>query len=267
MNERVEELRARLEKVQDAIAEASTDYSAVRNETSRDVELMVVTKFFPASDVKKLYSIGVRHVGENRDQEASVKARDLDSLTLNNESPLRWSFIGQLQTNKAKSVVRYATDVHSVDRPSLAKALAKAYTNQLNRYEAEEDSAPLAHSLGGLKCFVQVSLDEDAAATAGQAAEGKRGGSDADVALEIAQLLEELPGLSCAGVMGVPPLGGDPDQAFERLYGISSRLREQFPHADQISAGMSGDMESAIRWGSTIVRVGSQIMGPRPLVQ
>ncbi len=267
MIERVDELRTNLKKVRGIIAKASTDHSAVRNENSQDVELMVVTKFFPASDVEKLYSLGVRHVGENRDQEASAKASELDLLTLNNDSPLRWSFIGQLQTNKAKSVVRYATDVHSVDRPSLAKALSKAYSNQLSRFESEEDSAPLAHSLGGLRCFVQVNLDESAAATAGQASEGKRGGSDVNDALEIAQLLEELPGVSCAGVMGVPPLNSNPERGFERLYNISSQLREQFPQADQISAGMSNDMESAIRWGSTIVRVGSQIMGPRPLVQ
>ncbi|MBM7050752.1 YggS family pyridoxal phosphate-dependent enzyme [Rothia sp. ZJ1223] len=264
--DRRQDLERNLYQVRARIAEAERDYSGVRHDSSPAVHLMAVTKFFPASDVELLYGLGVNHVGENRDQEASAKARDLESLTRNAQNPLRWSFIGQLQTNKAKSVVQYATDIHSVDRLSLVKALGKAYNQQVARYENEEASAPLAYHLGGLSCLVQVSLaqGED---TAGRASEGLRGGGHQELVLEIASALEATEGLTCAGVMAVPPLGADTDQAFERLHEISQNLRQEFPHAAHISAGMSTDLESAIRWGSTIVRVGSQILGPRTLVQ
>lgn len=263
--QRAEELTRRWREVQQTIAEAAADHSGARTESSAVPELMVVTKFFPASDVAALYDAGVRRVGENRDQEASAKAAQLREEHLDAAAdPLCWSFIGQLQSNKAKSVVKYATEVHSVDRASLVKSLAKAYANQLSRYEAEEAPAPAAHARGALDCLIQVNLDQHASPSAGHAAEGQRGGTSVDEVLQLAELIEAAEGLRCAGVMAVAPLRQDPDPAFERLFGISQRLREEHPQADQISAGMSGDLESAIRWGSTVVRVGSQIMGPRP---
>ena len=103
-----------------------------------------------------------------------------------------------------------------------------------------------------------------AAWTAGHAAEGARGGTSASELLELAERIENHANLRCAGVMAVAPLGADPDVAFEKLYGLAARLREHLPHATEISAGMSGDLEAAVRWGSTCVRVGSDIMGRRP---
>lgn len=261
---RQDQLQSNLLKVQEEIKEAAADFSAVRTSESPLPRLTVVTKFFPASDVEALYSLGVRHVGENRDQEASSKAQDLYQIT-DAQDPLLWSYIGQLQTNKAKSVVKYADEVHSVDRLSLVKALSKAYVNQVSRFEAEGAQAPFAHGRGGLKCYIQVSLDEELA-TAGQAAEGKRGGADHEELLKIADAIELAEGLSCAGIMAVAPLGADPDHAFEKLFGLSQKLQESHPHAHQISAGMSGDLVAAIRWGSTNVRIGSQIMGARPRI-
>ena len=267
--ERAEQLLQNYRRVLERIRAAEQDHSAVRTEASAPVQLVTVTKFFPASDAAALLDGGVTLFGENRDQEASAKARELAAYCAQREvQPPHWAFIGQLQTNKAKSVVKYASSVHSVDRPSLADALAKAYANQLARFEAGEAPAPAAavratgRGKGALTCLVQVSLAE--VATAGHAAEGARGGTSASELLELVERIENHEHLRCGGVMAVAPLGMDPDEAFEKLYGLASLVREQVPHATEISAGMSGDLEAAVRWGSTCVRVGSDIMGKRP---
>lgn len=262
---RAKELAQNLQKVQAEIAAAAQDVSAVRTATSALPELTVVTKFFPAEDVAALYDLGVRSVGENRDQEASTKAAEL-SLYNSSDDPLLWSFIGQLQTNKAKSVVKYAHEVQSVDRLSLAEALSKAYLNQVKRYEAEEAEAPASLASGGLKCLIQVGLNPLEPSTAGQAALGARGGAAPEDTLELAHQISKLPGLVLGGVMAVAPLGQSADEAFERLYITAEKLRADFPEARAISAGMSNDLEAAIRWGSTNVRVGSHIMGRRSML-
>jgi len=125
--ERAEQLLQNYRRVLERIRTAEQDHSAVRTEASAPVQLVTVTKFFPASDAAALLDGGVSLFGENRDQEASAKARELAAYCAQREvQPPHWAFIGQLQTNKAKSVVKYASSVHSVDRPSLADALAKA---------------------------------------------------------------------------------------------------------------------------------------------
>jgi pyridoxal phosphate enzyme (YggS family) len=202
-------------------------------------QLIVVTKFHPAADIRRLASLGITDVGENRDQEAADKTAELGDLGL------RWHFIGQLQSNKAKSVVKYAHAVHSIDRPQLAAALAKAMAAEHER----TGRAPL-------DCYIQISLDDDA--------EGHRGGAlPADVP-ELAERLAGAGGLRLAGVMAVAPLRRDAVRAFEKLAGISARLTEDHPEATGISAGMSQDLEAAIRSGATHLRIGSDILGPRP---
>ena len=109
---------------------------------------------------------------------------------------------------------------------------------------------------------MQVSLAE--VATAGHAAEGARGGTSASELLELVERIENHEHLRCGGVMAVAPLGMNPDAGFEKLYGLALLVREQVPHRDRDFAGMSGDLEAAVRWGSTCVRVGSDIMGKRP---
>ncbi|MCP3425532.1 YggS family pyridoxal phosphate-dependent enzyme [Rothia sp. AR01] len=216
------------------------------------VELLPVTKFFPASDVAALYDAGVRVAGENRDQEASAKAA---RLAASGRPDLRWHYIGQLQTNKAKSVVSYATSIHSVDRRSLVDALAKAYRRRIEAFEAGEAPAPPAHAHGGLECLLQVNLEEGA--------EGRGGAAPGELA-QLADAVEAAEGLRLGGLMAVAPLGAEPGPSFERLWELSQRLREDHPRARHISAGMSGDWAEAIGWGSTRVRLGSSIMGPRP---
>lgn len=251
---RQDELAAGLQEVRRRISNRTAN-------AGRDTDpvLIVVTKFFPAADVAALAALGVQDVGENRDQEASAKAAETA------EDPgcagLRWHFIGQLQSNKAKSVVRYAYAVHSVDRPSVIKALNKAMAaEQQGRLEAGTGQRE------SMKCFIQVNLDEAGAAdqdTSTQRAVDRGGADPADV-LELATKIEKAEHLDLAGVMAVAPLGSDPDAAFARLADISHRLRQTYPHADAVSAGMSGDLEHAIRHGATHLRVGSNVLGQRP---
>jgi pyridoxal phosphate enzyme (YggS family) len=235
---RLAQLRERLAAVRQRIDGA---VAAARRQDAAP-QLIVVTKFHPAEDVRRLASLGITDVGENRDQEAADKAAGLGDLGL------RWHFIGQLQSNKAKSVVKYASAVHSVDRPQLAGALAKAMAAEHERT-----------GRGPLDCYIQVSLDDDA--------DGHRGGAlPADVPV-LAERLAGADGLRLAGVMAVAPLGADPVRAFEKLAGISARLTDVYPDATGISAGMSQDLEAAIRSGATHLRIGSDILGPRPALR
>jgi pyridoxal phosphate enzyme (YggS family) len=229
---RREELATRLAGVRERIRAACE--AAGRSD---EPQLIVVTKFHPASDVRLLAALGVTDVGENRDQEASAKAAELADLGL------RWHFIGQLQTNKAKSVVHYADAVHSVDRPQLVAALSKAVGAA-----GREDQ---------LACLIQVNLDP--------AASGRGGALPADVP-ELAARIDGAPGLRLAGVMAVAPLGADPAEAFARLADVAARVRERFPEATMVSAGMSQDLEAAVAAGATHLRIGTDVLGPRPAV-
>jgi pyridoxal phosphate enzyme (YggS family) len=228
---RIDELRAGLATVDARISAACAAAGRARD----DVTLVVVTKTWPASDVRLLAELGVREVGENRDQEAAPKAAACADLT---ERGLRWHFVGRLQSNKCRSVARYADVVHAVDRPELAAALGAA-----------------AVAAGReLTALVQVSLDGDPA----------RGGAfPADVAA-LADAVAAAPGLRLGGVMAVAPLGADPAAAFATLAEVSARTAATHPGATMISAGMSGDLEQAIAAGATHVRVGSAVLGGRP---
>jgi pyridoxal phosphate enzyme (YggS family) len=235
---RTAQLRDRLAAVRQRIDRAT----AAAGRQGNPPRLVVVTKFHPAEDVRRLAALGITDVGENRDQEAAEKAAQLKDLDL------RWHFIGQLQSNKAKSVVRYAHAVHSVDRLQLAAALAKAMAVERERTQR----APL-------QCFIQVSLDDDA--------DGHRGGAlPADVPA-LAEKLAGSPDLRLAGVMAVAPLGAEPAAAFDKLAAVSARLTALHPDATGISAGMSQDLEAAIRLGATHLRIGSDILGPRPALR
>jgi PLP dependent protein len=224
------ELSANLGALRQRIAAAC----AAAGRAPDEVTLVAITKTFPASDVRLLYELGVRDVGENRDQEAARKAAECGDLA----PGLTWHFVGQLQTNKCASVVRYATVVHSVDRVRLARALGKH-----------------ARSAGRvITCLVQVSLDDDPG----------RGGAMPGQVQEIGQAVAAEQGLVLGGVMAVAPLGVSPARAFAPLPRIAAVVREIQPEAAMISAGMSGDLEEAIAVGATHVRVGTALLGGRP---
>lgn len=222
------DVAAGLERTRERVAEAC----AVVGRDPGELTVVVVTKTYPASDVRILSDLGVTDVGENRDQEAAAKAAECAGL------PVRWHFVGQLQTNKASSVARYASVVHSVDRLRLVRALDRAAGAEGRR----------------LDCLVQVSLD---------GASG-RGGVPADGVPEIAGVVADAKALRLAGVMAVAPLDADPERAFAALAQISDRLGREHPGATWISAGMSADMEAAVAHGATHLRVGSAILGKRP---
>ncbi|MFG2636832.1 YggS family pyridoxal phosphate-dependent enzyme [Streptomyces sp. NPDC048362] len=222
-------LADRLAAVRARIAEAAR--AAGRDHTG--ITLITVTKTRPAEDVRLLAALGVRDMGENQDQQASVKAAACADLS----PALSWHFVGRLQTNKAASVARYADVVHSVDRVSLVTALGRA----ADRAERE------------LRCLVQVSLDDDPG----------RGGAHPDEVSRIADLLAGSPLLTVAGVMAVAPPREPADRAFARLREVRERLLGDHPDATVMSAGMSGDLEAAITAGATHVRVGSAVLGAR----
>ncbi|NUS00741.1 MAG: YggS family pyridoxal phosphate-dependent enzyme [Kribbellaceae bacterium] len=230
---RAGELRANLEHVQERIEKACQAAGRARDE----VTLVAITKTFPVSDVRALAGLGITDVGENREQELKVKAPDCPDLT--------WHFVGQLQSKKSRSVARYASVVHSVDRPSLVDALSKAAV-------AEQKS---------LRCLIQVSLAAYGSADAATGA--SRGGVEPSDVLELAAAVAAADGLEIGGVMAVAPLGSDAGEAFAGLHEVASRLRSEHPGADWISAGMTGDLEAAIRHGATHVRLGRALLGTR----
>ncbi|WP_194763436.1 YggS family pyridoxal phosphate-dependent enzyme [Microbacterium sp. UFMG61] len=222
------ELAARLSAIDLRIADAAR--AAGRD--PEDLTRIVVTKFHPAPLVAELHALGVRDVGENRQQELSAKREELASL-----DDVRWHFIGQAQTNKAAAIRRSADAVHSVDRERLADALHRA---------ADSDDV--------LDVLVQVNLTDDPG----------RGGVGPGDARRLAEHILELPSLRLRGVMAVAPLDEEPASAFERLRAIADDVRTVDPAAGWISAGMTGDFVEAIAAGATHLRIGSAITGPRP---
>ena len=223
---RADELARSLAALEQRLAAACAAARRAREE----VVLVAVTKTHPVGDVELLRDLGVRDLGENRDQEARGKAAAVPDV--------RWHFVGALQTNKARSVATYAHVVHSVDRAGLVDALSAG----AQRAEREVD------------VLLQVSLDGDPA----------RGGAlPADVPA-LAEQAAAAPGLRLAGVMAVAPLGADPAAAFAALADVAARLRTDHPQATAVSAGMSADLEQAIACGATHVRVGTALLGRRP---
>ncbi|WP_323101549.1 YggS family pyridoxal phosphate-dependent enzyme [Intrasporangium sp. YIM S08009] len=241
---RREQLRASLDAVNGRIERACAD--AGRDPAG--VTLVVVTKFFPASDVLLLHELGVRSFGENRDQEAAEKyAQVREALDERAGGAARGSdapvlhFIGRLQGNKAAHVAQYADVVESLDRVKLVAGLAKG-AHRAGRRD------------GGLEVLLQVSLDGDTS----------RGGALPEDLEAIAAVVEGQPALRLRGLMAVAPLGADPDASFAALYDLARNMRERHPGASWLSAGMSGDLEAALRHGATHLRVGTAILGSRP---
>lgn len=217
-----------------------------------EIELLPITKLFPATDVAILCRLGCRAVGESREQEASAKVAEVSRLIAASQGSgsgtMHWHMVGRIQRNKVGSLARWAHTAHSVDTPRLVTALDRAVT------------AALADGLRSdpLRVYVQVSLDSDVS----------RGGVDITEpgALDrVCAQVEQSQSLELVGLMGIPPLDWDPEVAFDRLHSEHQRVLESFPKAAGLSAGMSNDFEIAVKHGSTCVRVGTALMGPRRL--
>ena len=223
------DLAERYRSVQERISRAAL--AAGRSE--QDVELIVVTKTHPVRLVIELAAMGQLAFGENRDQEAAPKAQEVASDVPN----AKWHFVGQLQTNKVKSVLRYASAIHSIDRPSLVKELAKQLENQNQQIDG----------------FIELNLTDD---------ENRGGVNSADLESLTEQVLS-VPRIRLLGVMAVAGLGEDSRQEFEKALHLSQGVRKLAPSATALSMGMSEDFEVAISQGATHIRVGSAITGPR----
>jgi pyridoxal phosphate enzyme (YggS family) len=225
------ELGQRYQAIVDSIATAANS----ANRDSKQITLVVVTKNHPHQLVHDLLALGARDFGENRDQEAGPKAKQIASES--NER-FNWHFIGQLQTNKVKSVLEYADILHSLDRPSLLDELQKRTVERENP----------------LKVFVQVNMTEDP----------DRGGVNPEDLMAFAERVLSSPGLELVGLMGVGGLEVAPELEFERLATLSVELQKLAPGANRLSMGMSGDFETAVAYGATHLRIGTAITGNRP---
>ena len=224
-------LEQRLDAVEGRISSTLQALGRARDE----VTLVVVTKNHPVDLAVELYGLGVRNFGENRDQEAQPKAAALAEL-MPDSAPI-WHFVGQLQSNKAKSVATYADVVHSVDRESLLSALEKATV---------ERSKPL-------DVFLQVNLTTDLG----------RGGVNPAELEPFAERVASASGLNLLGIMAVAALDEPLESEFEKIAALSQKLIAMAPQAKFISAGMSQDFETALAFGATHLRIGTAITGKR----
>jgi PLP dependent protein len=232
MSSRLSEIGSNLEIIESRISNAC---SAAGRDIS-EITLIAVTKTYPASDVDLLKELGIENVGENRDQEASSKKSEV-------KNKFNWHFIGQLQSNKAKSVVNYADLIHSVDRWSLAKEIQKS-AQGINKVQP---------------VLIQVDLDQSGP-------DPTRGGIWPAELNELAASINQASHLELRGLMSVAPLGEKPELAFARLADIRVDFLKLNPHAKILSAGMSDDLESAILHGATHLRIGSALLGERPKI-
>lgn len=236
------ELAAALAAVRDRLSRAAT--AAGRDVD--EIELLPVTKFFPAADVIILHRLGVNAFGESREQEASAKiaevARELPG------APIRWHMVGRIQRNKARAVARWAQAAHSVDSAKLIVALDRGAAQAVtDGYRTEP-----------LQIYLQISLDGDA----------RRGGVDLARPDEVDALcaaVHDSEALELVGLMGIPPLDWAAEEAYERLRAERDRVQRAYHHKLGLSAGMSDDLEVSVRHGSTCVRVGTALLGQRPL--
>ena len=211
----------------DAVNATIRRAAGVAGRAGGTVALVAVSKTRTAQEITPLIAVGQRAFGENRVQEAQAKWPDLraahDDLVLH--------LIGQLQSNKASDAVALFDVIHSVDRPSLVKALGKAMADQGKRPD----------------CFLQVNIGDEAQ---------KGGCAVADIAALHEQAREA--GLPVVGLMAVPPADVEPAPYFALLAKLA---REN--GLTGLSMGMSGDLETAVMLGATLVRVGTALFGPR----
>lgn len=228
-----QELQNRVTEVQSRIEAAAKK----ANRSASEIELIVVTKNHPYQLPLDLLEIGLNQFGENRDQEAGPKAHQVAELNQTGITP-DWHFVGQLQSNKVKSVLTYASYLHSLDRESLLTELVK----QLAKDETKR-----------LKVFIELNLTGDPG----------RGGIEPKNLIPFAEKVLANGQLELLGVMGVAGLDVEPQVDFQRIAQASEDLKGLAPSAKYISAGMSGDYEIAIGFGATHCRIGTAITGPR----
>jgi hypothetical protein len=226
-------LKERYEDVQARIFKASAERKIARRD--HIVDLLAVSKGQTADAIADLYALGQRDFGENYVQELVEKAETLSERGL---FEIRWHFIGHLQSNKAKQLARWVSSVHSLDSESTARELAKRWKETPGAGE------------GPLPVFLEVNIDSEAA----------KSGVKPAAAPALAQAIAGVEGLELRGLMCVPAEASG-SGSFARLRELEEKCRP-YTKGD-LSMGMSGDFEAAIREGATHVRVGTSLFGPR----
>lgn len=235
---------ARTAELKERLAAVRERLDAACRAAGRDpaeVSLLAVTKTVPASDVAALIDLGLTAFAENRAQEAAPKVGEVAELRP--EARPAWHFVGGLQRNKVRTVLPWVTRIESVDSARLARTLDKEVAKARDRGERD----------GPLPVLVQYSVDGDP----------DRGGVPDAGLDELTDLVTELSGLELAGLMAVAPLDWEPQRAFAAIAGAARRTRDRHPGAVELSAGMSADLETAVDHGSTVVRVGTALVGER----
>lgn len=240
---------ARADELAESLAVLKARVERAATSAGRDageIELLPVTKFFPASDIAELVRLGCREFGESREQEASKKVAEIAES--NPTRVIRWHMIGSIQRKKARAVAGWAYAAHSVDNGALVEALGRAAAQALEDGRRAEP----------LRVYLQLSLDGDPT----------RGGIDVnkpDLVDEVCGLADATDGLDFVGLMAIPPRSADANLSFTRLESEQIRVQSFYQQRVGLSAGMSDDLETAVKHGSTCVRVGTALMGQRPL--
>ncbi len=225
-SERKEELAENLRKVKDRIADAASDSGRKIDE----ITLVVVTKTFPVSDTQILHELGERNFGENRNEEGLAKKDLVDPHAI-------WHFQGQIQSKKIRHITQWANVIHSLDSVDHAQKFAHA------------------ENVKDLKFFLQVNLEPS---------RDDRGGVSIARLPDFLDEVAALGSINIIGFMSVAPLGVDPKEAFQEVAKAKNLAQKNYPSITQLSMGMSGDFEEAIKCGATHIRIGSSILGSRP---
>ena len=220
---------ARLRAVRDRIADAAR--RSGRN--ASEVKLVAVSKTFPVARILELHAAGVTDFGENRAQEMESKAGAI-------EESINWHFVGRLQSNKAKLVVGVASLIHSIDALHTAEAVSRR-AQKLN-------------------------LEQSVLIEVNTSGETTKSGVAPEEAISLARSVDELPGVSVAGLMTIPAWPESPEDSrstYRAMVDLRDELAKFLPHATELSMGMTRDFEVAVEEGATIVRVGEALFGPR----
>jgi pyridoxal phosphate enzyme (YggS family) len=227
---RQQELQANLKSIKQEI-EVACDRA---NRNPDEVTLIAITKNFPSSDIERLYDLGIRDFGESKMQEFSQKYDELELVAT-------WHFIGQVQSNKIREITRIADVIHSVD--------SAGHIEKFNRN---------AHEIGKvLNLLIQVNLDPDFP--------NGRGGVSREGVDELSRVIHGLGNVTLGGLMFIASPKITTQQAFGAFAPIVQEFKSLHPSAGIISAGMSSDFEDALAIGATHLRIGSKLLGNRPL--